>query len=471
MKAEENSDKTKTVPINLTSKMLFQEDGSDFWSRPNDKRQKPNESFDQGTIEMGMAEFRKEQSPDHDPIAELESTVEGSETQRNRVSTTIEIAERQHSSTSDIGDETIQYAESRHSKQNTEPTLEIDFSKIDGWMQSEKKKTGDSSDQFKSLLVVEEKEHFLAQVVSRAMDELPVNNVRIKVEYSSLNYKDALAIAGQPGVAKSYPHVPGIDAAGVVEDDPNGNFQKGDRVIVTGFDLGVGISGGLSEYICVPEDWVVPMPEKMTSRDAMMYGTAGLTAGLCVDLIIKHGVSKHHPILVTGASGGVGMLSITILSKLGYKVTAASRKENEFDYLIEMGASETVHSDRILLDSQYALMQQQWGAVIDTLGGVFLEAAIKGTNYGGLVCSCGLAYDSGLNINVFPFILRAVLLQGIDTVRTDMKLRKRIWKKLANKWKPDNLEEMVREIELSDVPHAAFDMLEGKHKGRTIVAL
>ncbi|NQZ66760.1 MAG: YhdH/YhfP family quinone oxidoreductase [Lentisphaeria bacterium] len=475
----------KPQKIDRTAKMIFHDEKKDYWFRPKkrDKIEETHEDFGEDTEDIKLDLFLEEMEDLLDP----NTTVHISDEQPDWTGT-VEIAERsQLTAQNEIEETKVPASEQKTETMNLaqaakglkEPTEEVDNKSRD-WLKPAKRKvtalkpetaTAAPKDGFDSLLVVEANDNFLAKVVKRGFNELSHNNVRVEVSYSSLNFKDALAIAGQPGVAKSYPHVPGIDAVGTIVEASHEDFKKGDKVLVTGYDLGVKISGGHSQFVSVPEDWIVPLPDGLSFKEAMIYGTAGLTAGLCVNEIIKHGTSMHRPILITGASGGVGMLCTAILSKLGYQVTAASRKEKEFETLKSMGAHEVIHSEEILFESQYALMPQKWGAAIDTLGSLYLEAALKGATYGSLVCSCGLAYDSALDINVFPFILRSVTLTGIDSVRTDMDVRKAIWEKLATDWKPETLDEISTEIHLEDVPEYAYNMLEGKLMGRTVINL
>ncbi len=329
-----------------------------------------------------------------------------------------------------------------------------------------------NSNTFKAMVVSEASDGtFSRQIADRSLDELPDGDVLIRVHYSSLNYKDALSITGNKGVTRMYPHTPGIDAAGVVEQSTVSAFQAGDEVIITGHDLGMNTSGGFAEYIRVPADWIVPLPEQLSLRESMIYGTAGFTAGLCVHALLECVAPEDGDILVTGATGGVGSLSIAILAKLGYTVIAGSGKTQEWHFLTSLGAADLIAREEMLADSGKPILKSKWGGVVDTVGGEILANAIKSTVYGGCIAACGNAGSADLPLSVFPFILRAVRLQGIGSQNCSMDLRTRIWQKLANEWKPDVLEMLATEIELAELDAKIDLILQGKLKGRTVVRL
>ncbi len=326
---------------------------------------------------------------------------------------------------------------------------------------------------FKALVIREQSDgSFQRSIESMQASSLPDGEVIIKVEYSSLNYKDALSSTGNRGVTRKYPHTPGIDAAGIVISDISGQFEPGQQVIVTGFDLGMNTHGGLGEYIRVPARWIVPLPDTLSMKESMIYGTAGFTAALSVHKLINYGIKPEDgTVLVTGATGGVGSMAVSILHKLGYSVTALTGKANARDMLINSGAKDIISRESLLEGSQKALLKEQWAGVIDTVGGNILEAAIKSTKYSGCVTCCGNVASPSLSITVYPFILRGVALLGVDSGECPMQLRTEIWQRLASQWKPESLESNSREISLTEVSENIDLILEGRLKGRTVINL
>ncbi|QUH18812.1 YhdH/YhfP family quinone oxidoreductase [Alkaliphilus sp. B6464] len=326
---------------------------------------------------------------------------------------------------------------------------------------------------YNALLVSEtEEKKFKREIVAKQIEDLPEGDVIINVKYSSLNYKDALSATGNRGVTKNYPHTPGIDAAGIVAESTNDNFKIGDKVIVTGYDLGMNTSGGYGEYIRVPAEWIVKLPENLSLRESMIYGTAGFTAALSVYKLVNSGVKPNDgPILVTGSTGGVGSIAISILSKIGYNVIAATGKASEKEMLLGIGAKDIIDRKEVDDDSQRALLKGRWAGVIDTVGGNMLATAIKSTNYGGVVTCCGNVASHELSTSVYPFILRGVTLFGIDSVQCPMDIRLKIWDKLSSDWKLNNLNDNVDEVSLEGLSKKIDMILEGTHKGRTIVNL
>lgn len=324
---------------------------------------------------------------------------------------------------------------------------------------------------FKAMEISEnEASTFERKIIDKNIDALPNGDLLIKVSYSSLNYKDALSASGNKGVTRTYPHTPGIDAAGVVEESRSPHFKVGDEVIVTGYDLGMNTAGGFGEYIRVPADWVVSLPESLSLRESMIYGTAGFTAALSVNKLIGSGVKpKNGEVLVTGATGGVGSTAVSILSKLGYEVIAATGKLNEKSFLQSIGAKDIINRKELDDASGRAMLKSRWAGVIDTVGGNTLTTAIKSTQYGGSVTCCGNVSSPEFSSSIYPFILRGVGLFGIDSVQCPMKLRKEIWSKLATVWKIDHLDENVHEVTLDQLSDSIDMMLTGKHVGRTIV--
>mgnify|MGYP005858258703 CR=1 FL=1 len=301
------------------------------------------------------------------------------------------------------------------------------------------------------------------------VQDLPQGDVLIRVRYSSLNFKDVLSASGNKGVTRNYPHTPGFDAAGIVEKSNTPDLAPGDPVIVTSYDLGMNTAGGFGQYIRVPADWVVPLPEGLTLAESMILGTAGFTAAMSIEKLVDIPASAG-PVLVTGATGGVGSLAVAILARLGYTVTAVSGKQ-EADFLTRLGASEIINRQAFVEDNSAPIRKARWAAVIDTVGGDILSTAIKSTRAWGKITCCGLVASPDLPITVFPFILRGVSLHGIDSQHYPKAPRQALWKKLAHDWKPDNLEEMSTHISLDQLNPAIEKMRKGGRKGRTVVDL
>lgn len=327
--------------------------------------------------------------------------------------------------------------------------------------------------EFKALLVEQpEKKVFKRSIVTRNVDELPAGELLVKVHYSSLNFKDALSAIGNPGVTRNFPHTPGIDAAGEVVACSDGSFSAGDQVIVTSYDLGMETDGGFGQMIRVPSKWALKLPAGLSLKESMMLGTAGLTAAMSVLELIENGVTPDSgPVLVTGATGGVGSIAVAILAKAGFAVTAATGKLEETDYLKGVGAAEVVERTAVTEGAERPMMKTVWAGVVDCVGGEMLAAALKSTKYCGTVTCCGLVGSPELAVNVFPFILRGVRLIGIDSVEAPMAPRLKVWQKLAGEWKPDNLEEMTDEITLDGLEEKIQTMLKGGLKRRALVNL
>lgn len=320
-----------------------------------------------------------------------------------------------------------------------------------------------------ALWVTEEPE-FQQQVIERAKEDLPQGDVLIRVKYSSLNYKDALSAMGNKGVTRTYPHTPGIDAAGVVESSTEPEFAVGDEVIVTGYDLGMNTFGGLAQYIRVPADWVIKRPQGLSLRESMILGTAGLTAALCVEKLVRAGLRPSDgDVLVTGATGGVGSIAIKLLSQLGYSVVAATGKvEQQTDFLKQLGASQVIDRAELLEGADKPLLRPRWAGAVDTVGGEMMFNVIKALNYGASMACCGLTAGVDFKGNVFPFILRGTNLLGVDSVELPIVIKASMWDKLSLQWKMD-LESLVQEINLSEVAEAIKTMLAGQQRGRILV--
>ena len=326
---------------------------------------------------------------------------------------------------------------------------------------------------FKALLVEKQQnKSFTRGIAERSLDDLPDGALLIKVEYSSLNYKDALSATGNPGVSRNFPHTPGIDAAGTVVSCDDGQFKEGDKVIITGYDLGMNTAGGFGEYVRIPSEWAVPKPDGLTLRESMVIGTAGFTAGLSVQGLVEHGITPEKgDILVTGATGGVGSVAVALLAKAGFSVVACTGKKEHESFLKTLGANKVITRDELLESKERPMLKEQYAGAVDTVGGEYLAQAIKATQYGGSVTCCGLTASADLNVSVFPFILRGVSLLGIDSVQCPMPPRLRLWDKLASEWKLDCLDDLTEEVSLDDVSQKIDAILKGELSGRTLVKL
>jgi len=325
-----------------------------------------------------------------------------------------------------------------------------------------------------TALIVEETQpkKFSCRVGTRSIEDLPAGDLLVKVHYSSLNFKDALAATGQFGIIKSYPQTPGIDAAGEVVESSDSSFKPGDKVIVTSYDLGMDTSGAFGQYIRVPASWALPLPEGLSLRESMILGTAGLTAGMMIRKMVDNGVRPEDgDVLVTGATGGVGSVAVAILAKLGYRVTASTGKASEKDFLLGIGAGAVIGREEVLTGADQPLMAERWAGVVDVVGGDMLSAAVKATRYDGTVTCCGLVGSLELSLNVLPFILRGVSLLGIDSVQCPMGPRRLVWEKLAGEWKPDNLEMLAVDCPLQQLEEKIRAILVGGIRGRVVVKL
>lgn len=326
---------------------------------------------------------------------------------------------------------------------------------------------------FKALVVSETGDkQYQREILSRQVADLPPGDVLVEVHYSSLNYKDALSANGNKGVTRKYPHTPGIDAAGVVAESTDGDFKPGDPVIVTSYDLGMNTAGGFGQYIRVPAGWVVPLPDDMSLKEAMGYGTAGFTAALSIYQLTQHGVRPEHgEVLVSGATGGVGGIAVAILSKLGYSVVAVNGKTDRSDYLKSIGAQRIISIEEATDTSGRPLLKGLWAGSIDAVGGDLLATTIKSMNNSGVVTTCGNAAGPDLPIDVYPFILRGVILVGIDSQNCPMPPRREAWQKLANEWKIPVMETIAEEITPGDLDQAIDRLLRRERQGRAVVNL
>ena len=326
--------------------------------------------------------------------------------------------------------------------------------------------------EYTALIVKEEDEnHFTRHLSMHEIKNLPhKDGILINVHYSSLNYKDCLSASGNKGITRKYPHTPGIDAAGVIVQSNDKKLPEGTEVLITGFDLGMNTKGGFSEYIQVPAEWVIPLPENLSLKEAMALGTAGFTAALAVYRLEQLNIQPDNgPVIVTGATGGVGSIAIELLTKLGYHVTAATRDLDDNEYLTSLGAKDIISTSTLQDTSTKPLLSKKWNAAIDTLGGNVLENLIRTTEYYGAIATCGNILGPELQTSIYPFILRATSLVGISSANCPQDIRKYLWESLSTSWKPSQLFHYATEIPLARINTAIDAMLSGTHRGRTVV--
>ena len=307
-------------------------------------------------------------------------------------------------------------------------------------------------------------------VVERTLADLPPGEVLVRVHYSSLNYKDALAAQAHPGVVRKLPHVPGIDAAGVVVESATPQFQKDQEVIITGYDLGAGQWGGWAEYVRVPADCIVPLPVGLSLAESMILGTAGFTAAQCVHAIQTNGVSTEDgEIVITGATGGVGCLAVRLLAKLGYDVVAVTGKRDHEMQLKAWGAQRVIGREEMVKDKAKPLLGARWAGSVDTVGGDTLATIVRETKEYGVVSACGLVGGTDLPLTVYPFILRGVTLAGIGSATLPYDRRLEIWRKLSDLWRLNNLASLATTIGLSQIEEYVQKILAGQIVGRTLI--
>lgn len=325
---------------------------------------------------------------------------------------------------------------------------------------------------YQALVVRERANGFTRQVESCAIGDLPPGDLLIQVHYSSLNYKDALSASGNRGITRRYPHTPGIDAVGEVVESADPSLQPGDLVIASGYDLGMNTPGGFGQYIRVPSTWVVRLPTTLDALNSMALGTGGFTAALCLHKLEAAGL---HPalgdVLVTGATGGVGSVSVALLAKLGYRTVAATGKLDQAPLLHALGAAEVIHRNTLEEGAEKALLKQRWAAVIDTVGGPILAGALKSTNANGWVAACGNVASPDLALTVYPFILRGISLLGVDAANCSLAIRHQLWEKLADAWRLTLPENAVTHTDLAGLPAEIDKMRQGQHIGRIVVDL
>jgi putative YhdH/YhfP family quinone oxidoreductase len=327
------------------------------------------------------------------------------------------------------------------------------------------------SQAYRALLVEETNGAFRRSIVARSSEDLPSGELLIRVHYSSLNYKDALSATGNRGVTRTFPHVPGIDAAGEVLESRVDAFQPGDPVIVIGHDLGMNTPGGFGEMIRVPASWAVARPPGLSAWESMALGTAGFTAAQCVEALLHQNMEPNAgEVLVTGASGGVGSVAVMLLAQLGFTVVTATGKPEAHDFLRTLGAGAFLSREESVDQSSRPLLRERWAGVVDTVGGAPLATALRSTRYRGSVAACGLVASPNLETTVFPFILRNVSLLGIDSVNYPPALRSRLWHKLAGAWKPAGLTAAARTVALDALEPEIAAILAGRQVGRIVVA-
>lgn len=323
--------------------------------------------------------------------------------------------------------------------------------------------------QFRAYWVTKDEDGVTCSLIERSTDELPEGDILIRVNYSSLNYKDALSAKGMPGVTKNYPHTPGIDAAGVVVASSSVDFSVDEEVIVIGFDLGMNTPGGYGQYIRVPASWVVKRPGNLSLRESMILGTAGFTAALSLEKLEQMGAtSADGPVLVTGATGGVGSVAVALLSHCGYEVVACSGKKEE-EYLKQLGAASVIDRTDLSAENARPMLSASWAHAIDTAGGEILSNVLKSLRYGGSVSACGLVASASFSATVLPFILRGINLLGIDSVELPIDAKRETWNRLAGDWKLSNLEMMCTETKLENIDQAIDRIFQGRMVGRALL--
>jgi len=324
---------------------------------------------------------------------------------------------------------------------------------------------------FTALVSDEVNGKFIQTIQTVSSDRLPDHDVIIQVHYSSLNYKDMLSATGDRRITRNYPFTPGIDAAGIVYKSRDHRFHEGDRVIVTSYDLGMNTPGGFGNFISVPGDWIIPLPEKMSLAESMMIGTSGLTAAMGINKILNQSVQPSDGmVVVTGATGAVGSFAIALLSFLGFNISAFTGKMDQQDFLESIGATEVLNRHDLDLQKDRPLLSSKWIAGVDTVGGELLDFILRQIAHNGSVTCCGHVAGDNLNTSIYPFILRGVSLFGIDTGIAKMNDRLPIWSKLSDEWN-FNKESICRFINLSDLPDEISKMKHSQQIGKVVIQL
>ena len=321
---------------------------------------------------------------------------------------------------------------------------------------------------YKAYLVEENNGEFIGSVKELDVPDLEEGRLLIKVKYSSLNYKDALAATGAKGVVRSYPFVPGVDVAGEVIKSSSNDFIPGDEVIATGYKIGMAEFGGFGEIVHLPSEWVVKLPENLSLFNAMCHGTAGITAAECVNKIIKGGISNTLPVLVSGATGGVGSIAVGLLSKLGYEVHAITGKPDENEKLTSMGATKIISRNDFMSEPLKPLDKASYSSAVDTVGGEMLAKMISMISNNGVVSCCGNVGGAMFTSSVFPFILRGVQLSGVDSAESPIDLKKELWNLLANEWLID-LNNQTKTVNINEIDNEIKKILDGGQIGRVVI--
>ena len=325
------------------------------------------------------------------------------------------------------------------------------------------------SNTYNAFVVDEIEDQFKSSIKSLPLPELQDGFVLIDVLYSSLNYKDALSASGNKGVTKSYPFTPGIDAVGRIRQSKDNNLNEVDEVIVSGYDLGMNTNGGFGEIIHVPSGWVVPLPDNLSMEEAISFGTAGITAAASVDAVLSKIDAPELPVVVSGATGGVGSIAVGLLSKLGIDVTAITGKENSNQFLKDLGAKNIILRDDFCSEKIRPLDKTKFSAGVDTVGGEILSRIISQVNRHGVITCCGNVNSIKLETTVFPFILRGIALQGIDSAESPISYKKYLWDKIASEWQIGYSKSSIKIIKLNELAPEIDKILNGNQKGRVVV--
>ncbi|MFK8067074.1 MAG: oxidoreductase [Gammaproteobacteria bacterium] len=325
---------------------------------------------------------------------------------------------------------------------------------------------------FRVFRVYRNDQKITGRIEDSTLDELSAGEVVIKSEYSSVNYKDALAATGAGKIISKFPLIGGIDVSGIVKNSEDDRFKSGDKVLVTGYEMGMSHDGGYAEYVRVPAEWVIPLPESITTKEAMIIGTAGFTAALCIDRMEQNGQTPEQgTILINGASGGVGCMAIDMFSSTGYDVTALTGKMSEIDYLRSLGAKEVLDRNELSFSGR-PLETSLWAGAVDNVGGAILSWLTKTVHPWGNIASVGLAASAQLETTVLPFILRGVSLLGITSAGCPTALRHKIWNRIGSDLRPQHFDQIaLQEVVLEELNEVFSAMLNGQTKGRTIVRL
>ena len=324
--------------------------------------------------------------------------------------------------------------------------------------------------EYRTLVTTEDNKSYINSIESRDLSNLPDNDTLIKVKFSSLNYKDALSASGNKGVTRNYPHTPGIDAAGIIENSSSDKFKPGDEVIVTGYDMGMNTFGGFGEYIKVPQEWVIKKPKSLSLSESMAFGTAGLTAGLCMRKLLQHGLEPNDGnVFVSGVTGGVGIISLMLFKKLGFNVTAITGKLDQEEFLRKLGADQVIDRNTLDLDLISPLQKPIYSGGIDAVGGKILSNLICSTSQRAAIACCGMVGGLSLDTSIFPFILRGLTLFGIDSAESLLETKEEIWNNFASSWKLENIDENIKDISLEELPKEIDKILKGEQVGRVRV--